>query len=348
MECYSVKMTTRTHPDRRQAMADQTRRDILHAARQLFARQGYAATSVTDIAREAGVAVQTIYARLGSKRGMLMALIDLIDQEAGVGTLAGGIRAAATPEDALAAGVRLTRVFQERCGDIIGALFAAAAVEPDLAAAVAEGQRRHRDGARLAVARIDELGGLRENLAPDRAAALLAVATTHEAWREFRDAYGLSWDDAEALVCDMLGRAALTTSPAPARRQSQRKTAAAASHPAPARLPPGQPGAAIVMITRPAVSEPVISGTTAADGGRPGQPVPETSPGTACRITSCGTVSGDDRQHVTAAPAALAGRRRTWPVSGWGPTSGHAGAPPHEQRGLRERYLVRPVRSIVR
>jgi hypothetical protein len=35
-------------------------------------------------------------------------------------------------------------------------------------------------------------------------------------------------------------------------------------------------------------------------------------------------------------------------VSGWGPTSGHARAPPHEQRGLRERYLVRPVRSIIR
>jgi len=44
MECYSVKMTTRTRPDRRQAMADQTRRDILHTARELFARQGYAAT----------------------------------------------------------------------------------------------------------------------------------------------------------------------------------------------------------------------------------------------------------------------------------------------------------------
>ena len=75
-------------------MADQTRRDILQTARQLFARQGYAATSVTDIAGEAGVAVQTIYARLGSKRGMLMALIDLIDEEADVGGLAAGIRAA--------------------------------------------------------------------------------------------------------------------------------------------------------------------------------------------------------------------------------------------------------------
>ena len=137
--------------------------------------------------------------------------------------------------------MRLTRIFQERCGDIIGALFAAAAVEPDLAAAVAEGQRRHRDGARLAVSRIADLGGLRADLAPGRAAALIAIATTHEAWRELRHAYGLSWDDAEALVCDMLSRAALTAIPAAARRQSRRKTAAAADRPAPTRLHIQQP-----------------------------------------------------------------------------------------------------------
>ena len=160
-------MTTPARPDRRrQRMADQTRHDILQTARQLFARQGYAATSVTDIAREADVAVQTIYARLGSKRGMLMALIDLIDEEADVGGLVADIRGASTPEYALRAEVRLTRVFQERCGDIIGALFAAAAVEPDLAAAVAEGQRRHREGARLTVARLAQLGGLRGPCAP--------------------------------------------------------------------------------------------------------------------------------------------------------------------------------------
>jgi AcrR family transcriptional regulator len=218
MECYSVKMGTRARPDRRQAMADQTRHDILQAARQLFARQGYAATSVTDIAREAGVAVQTIYARLGSKRGMLMALIDLIDEEADVGGLVAGIRAAAAPGQALAAEIRLTRVFQQRCGDIIGALFAAAAVEPDLTAAVAEAQCRHRGGARLAVARITELDGLRGDLAPDRAAALIAIATTHEAWRELRGAYQLSWDDAEALLCGMLGRAVLAPCPVPPHR----------------------------------------------------------------------------------------------------------------------------------
>jgi DNA invertase Pin-like site-specific DNA recombinase/DNA-binding CsgD family transcriptional regulator len=49
------------------------------------------------------------------------------------------------------------------------------------------------------------------------------------------------------------------------------------------------------------VPESVISGTTAAVGGRPGQPVPETSPGTACRNPSTGTESGT-MGSMTAAP----------------------------------------------
>ena len=148
--------------DRRERMAQQTRGEILAAARRLFAERGYAATSINDIAQEADVAVQTIYARLGSKRGMLIALIDLIDQEAGVEQLAEHVHTAPTPPKALSAGVRLTRVFQERCGDIIGALFSAAGAEPALADAVAEGQRRHREGAR----------------SPSRGSSTSAVSTT--------------------------------------------------------------------------------------------------------------------------------------------------------------------------
>ena len=42
--------------DRRERMALETRREILQAARQLFAEHGYAATSMNDIAEQAGVA----------------------------------------------------------------------------------------------------------------------------------------------------------------------------------------------------------------------------------------------------------------------------------------------------
>jgi AcrR family transcriptional regulator len=199
----------RANLDRRERMAQQTRGEILSAARRLFAERGYAATSINDIAQEADVAVQTIYARLGSKRGMLIALIDLIDQEAGVERLVERVQSASTPGEALSAGVRLTRVFQERCGDIIGALFSAAGAEPELAAAVAEGQRRHREGARITIARILHLDGLHDHEHPERAQALLALSTSHEAWRELIQSYKLGWDEAEAWLTTALARALL-------------------------------------------------------------------------------------------------------------------------------------------
>jgi len=194
---------------RRERMAQQTRGEILTAARRLFAERGYAATSINDIAEEADVAVQTIYARLGSKRGMLIALIDLIDEEAGVEQLVEHIQSASTPPKILSAEVRLTRVFQERCGDIIGALFSAAGAEPELADAVAEGQRRHREGARITIERILNLDGLHDDEHPERAQALLALSTSHEAWHELIHSYKLSWDEAEAWLTTALSRALL-------------------------------------------------------------------------------------------------------------------------------------------
>ena len=190
-------------------MAQQTRGDILRAARRLFAERGYAATSINDIAEEAGVAIQTIYARLGSKRGMLLALIDLIDEEAGVGPLAEDVTSAANSLAALRAGVRLTRSFQERCGDIIETLFTAAGADPELADAVAEGQRRHREGARITINRIQQLRGLRNDVSPERAQALLALSTNHEAWRELINGFRLDWDPAEDWLVDALSRALL-------------------------------------------------------------------------------------------------------------------------------------------
>ena len=198
-----------TRVDRREQMAHQTRRDILAAARRLFVERSYAATSINDIAAEAGVAVQTIYARLGSKRGMLLALIDLIDEEAGVNQLVPGVRDASNPHEALRAGVRISRAVHERCGDLIEALFTAAGAEPALADAVAEGQRRHREGARFTIGRIQELGGLRGGLPPKHAQALFALSTNHEAWRELTEGHHLGWDTAEARLTDALTRSLL-------------------------------------------------------------------------------------------------------------------------------------------
>src|SRR5512141_1361805 len=54
--------------------AELTRRRIEASARALFAGRGYPATTLREIADDAGVAVQSVYAIYGSKAGILRAL----------------------------------------------------------------------------------------------------------------------------------------------------------------------------------------------------------------------------------------------------------------------------------
>ena len=57
--------------------ADETRAAVLAAARRLFAELGWVGTSMRGVAREAGVATETVYAGFGSKRDLLAAVIDV-------------------------------------------------------------------------------------------------------------------------------------------------------------------------------------------------------------------------------------------------------------------------------
>src|SRR5258708_37274932 len=70
-------------PNRRQVSAAATRQEILLAARRLFAERGFARTSVADIAEEAGGSIPTIYASVGQKQALGIALAGLM--EVGVG-----------------------------------------------------------------------------------------------------------------------------------------------------------------------------------------------------------------------------------------------------------------------
>lgn len=69
--------TPRRYRSPRRAMqAAQTRGAVLTAARALLAERGWAATGMRDVARSAGVSVETIYATFGSKVALLTAALD--------------------------------------------------------------------------------------------------------------------------------------------------------------------------------------------------------------------------------------------------------------------------------
>ncbi|WP_336211567.1 TetR/AcrR family transcriptional regulator [Nonomuraea sp. LPB2021202275-12-8] len=126
--------------NKRAQKAKETRRRILDAALELFARDGYGATNLQDVADKAGVAVQTIYFVFGNKRALLKELVDV--------TIAGDDEPVATMDrpwytDALAAGtaqdmlrayVTGTTAVLERVAPIGEVLQAAAASDPEVAA----------------------------------------------------------------------------------------------------------------------------------------------------------------------------------------------------------------------
>jgi AcrR family transcriptional regulator len=65
-----------THTTPARLAAAQRRRRIEQAATELFARRGYAATTVEDIAREAGVTKPMLYRHFESKQDLCIALLE--------------------------------------------------------------------------------------------------------------------------------------------------------------------------------------------------------------------------------------------------------------------------------
>jgi len=71
-----VKGKRRYDSTGRQAQAQRNRQVILDAAERQFLDTGYAATTIAEIAREAGVSVETVYKAFGGKSGLVRAIYE--------------------------------------------------------------------------------------------------------------------------------------------------------------------------------------------------------------------------------------------------------------------------------
>jgi AcrR family transcriptional regulator len=186
-------------PSLRERKAQLTRDEILRAARHLFAERGYARTSVRDIAQTAGVSAQTVYDSVGSKQALVASLNDLIDAEADIAGLARAAAESDDPSELAATNARITRSILEHCGDIVHALVTGAAAEPELAAVLAEGQRRHVEGAGRIVALLRQLDAL-GSIDPDEAVETLAAITDVRFALVLQESYGWSLDRLESWM----------------------------------------------------------------------------------------------------------------------------------------------------
>jgi AcrR family transcriptional regulator len=72
-----VKKVRTYDSSRRRAQARETQRAVLDAARGLFVEQGYGRTTIADVARSAGVSVETVYGAFGNKATLLHRVWDV-------------------------------------------------------------------------------------------------------------------------------------------------------------------------------------------------------------------------------------------------------------------------------
>jgi AcrR family transcriptional regulator len=177
-----VAVKRRYESAHRQEQARLTRRAILDAAATLFVDPGYAATALTTVAAEAGVAVQTVYKVFGSKKALLSALVDV--------TIAGDDEPVALSERQFVADIRAAtdaRAMLERYArhltetharqaPVMLALAGAATADPEAAAIWRKNLSDRRQGMAMFAADLAATGQLRSDHTVDSAADLLWLA----------------------------------------------------------------------------------------------------------------------------------------------------------------------------
>ncbi len=147
----STAVKRRYRSERRDEQARDTRLRVIRAARELFVSKGYGRTTLVEIARAAGVAVETVYAAFGTKATLLRQTwyVDFRGDEDDVALYDRAEMQAILEEPDLATRVRRHASFvtatNRRMGPLMAALEGAAAGEPAAAEMLAEFRARRLD-----------------------------------------------------------------------------------------------------------------------------------------------------------------------------------------------------------
>lgn len=183
-----------------------TRTEILRAAGELFAQQGYAQTTVAGIAERAQVAVNTVYTSVGGKSALIDALVQDGTDDAIIDAALSGILAETD-------GRRILRLIADSSGEVtrrhatmLRILVDNASADPAVAAAAGFAERRYKE--RLAIV-ADHLVAL-DAVAADaaRTEQILWFYFGFAAWATVRE-LGWDWPDAATWLADQAASALL-------------------------------------------------------------------------------------------------------------------------------------------
>lgn len=173
--------------DRRTAAAAETRRGILAAAHDELVASGYQGTTISALARRAGVSPQTIYNSVGSKAAVIKALYDVLlagdDRPVPIAQRPEFVVLTTQPDPAatLRAYVRLGGLLYERVGKLLGIVLSdGASSDPEIKDFLITIERERRSGNESVVELIERRFGWSAHLAPERAVDVLWTMTSFE------------------------------------------------------------------------------------------------------------------------------------------------------------------------
>jgi AcrR family transcriptional regulator len=211
------KRTRTYHSPTRHRQAEDTRQRITAAARKLLIAKGFDGTTIEAVAREAGVATQTVYAIFGSKRGIVAALMDRARFGPDYAEQVSRVREETDPalRLMLTAGVA-RRVYDAERGEL-DVLRGAGVVAPELAAMVRARERERYDGQGHTIELMVEQRRLRPELDALAARDVLWALTGRETYRLLVIERKWSPDRYERWLGTLLQAALLA--PAPPRRR---------------------------------------------------------------------------------------------------------------------------------
>ncbi len=202
----SGKSSRRYDSPTRRAQAEETRRAIAAAARELFLERGWAGTRVRDVAVQAGVSEPSVYAVYGNKAGLAMALLDSLDDAADPMRMMRELdEAKGDPARQLAVLTEFDRRLFEHGGDAITVIREAGRTKPELAEVVVQGRQRG-DRNRRRIFRSWPEGTLRDGLDVDGARDVYAALSNVDVYLVLTRERGWSPERVEKWWAETMAR----------------------------------------------------------------------------------------------------------------------------------------------
>ena len=203
------KTTRKYHSPARRQQAEATRAAIANAARKLIFSKGYEAAAMDVIAREAGVAAQTVYAVFGSKQAILAELLDQDSFGPDYQELIREVQATTDPEEKVRFPARFARQIHEAQSSTFDRFLGAGVVAPDLASLQNERECRRYEAQKQIIDFLRQAGRLREGLSETAARDILWALTSRELYRMLVRERGWTAQTYEDWLADALAAALL-------------------------------------------------------------------------------------------------------------------------------------------